>query len=44
MIARGDLGFTGVMLAGVLGAMVGQGGIYWAARRVGEGEAESEAA
>jgi membrane protein DedA with SNARE-associated domain len=36
LIARGDLGFTGVMLAGVVGAMIGQGGIYWAARRVGE--------
>lgn len=36
LVARGDLSFTGVMIAGVVGATVGQGGIYWAARAVGE--------
>ncbi len=36
LVARGDLNFTGVMVAGVVGATVGQGGIYWAARAVGE--------
>jgi len=36
LVARGDLGFVGVMLAGVAGAMFGQGGIYWAARALGE--------
>lgn len=36
LIAQGDLNFSGVMLAGVSGAMLGQGAIYWAARAVGE--------
>ena len=36
LVARGDLGFAGVMLAGVVGAMLGQVGIYWAARALGE--------
>ena len=36
LVARGDLSFVGVMLAGVAGAMLGQGGIYWAARALGE--------
>lgn len=36
LVARGDLGFAGIMLAGVVGAMLGQGGIYWAARALGE--------
>lgn len=37
LVARGDLSFAGVMLAGTLGATLGQGGIYWGARAVGEG-------
>lgn len=36
LVARGDLSFAGVMLAGTLGATLGQGAIYWAARSVGE--------
>ena len=36
LVVRGDLSFAGVMLAGVAGAMLGQGGIYWAARTLGE--------
>lgn len=36
LVVRGDLGFAGVMIAGVAGAMLGQGGIYWAARALGE--------
>lgn len=41
LVARGDLSFTGVMVAGVVGATVGQGGIYWAARAVGEARVRS---
>lgn len=36
LVARGDLTFLGVLLAGGVGAILGQGGIYWAARAVGE--------
>ena len=36
LVAQGELSFTGVLLAGTAGAMVGQLGIYGAARAVGE--------
>lgn len=36
LVARGELGFAGVLAAGVVGAMLGQGAIYGLARRVGE--------
>jgi membrane protein DedA with SNARE-associated domain len=36
LVARGDLDFALVLLAGAVGGMLGQGGIYWAARAVGE--------
>lgn len=36
LVARGDFSFVGIMLAGVFGAMLGQVGIYWAARALGE--------
>lgn len=36
LVAQGELSFTGVLLAGTFGAMVGQLGIYGAARAVGE--------
>lgn len=36
LVARGELGFAGVLVAGVVGAMLGQGLIYGLARRVGE--------
>ena len=37
LVARGELSFAGVLAAGVLGAMAGQGLIYGLSRRVGEG-------
>ena len=37
LVAQGELSFAGVLLAGTFGAMVGQLGIYGAARAVGEG-------
>ena len=36
LVARGELGFAGVLAAGIVGAMLGQGAIYGLARRVGE--------
>ncbi len=36
LVARGELGFAGVLVAGIVGAMLGQGAIYGLARRVGE--------
>ncbi len=36
LVARGELSFAGVLVAGVVGAMLGQGAIYGLARRVGE--------
>ena len=36
LVARGELSFAGVLLAATFGAMVGQVGIYGAARAVGE--------
>ena len=36
LVARGELGFAGVLVAGIVGAMLGQGLIYGLARRVGE--------
>ncbi len=36
LVAQGELSFTGVLFAGTFGAMVGQVGIYGAARAVGE--------
>ena len=36
LVARGDFSFVGIMLAGAFGAMLGQVGIYWAARALGE--------
>lgn len=36
LVARGELGFAGVLVAGIVGSMLGQGLIYGLARRVGE--------
>lgn len=36
LVAQGELSFAGVLAAGVVGAMLGQGAIYGLARRVGE--------
>lgn len=36
LVARGEMSFAGVLVAGIVGAMLGQGAIYGLARRVGE--------
>ena len=41
LIVRGELGFTGVMVAGMVGALTGQLVIYGVARWVGEGRVRS---